>query len=199
MKLTRFYVLVGLTHLFIIMIIVSSCNSIQEKQKSSLDSITVVKFNVLDTIPIIKHNDSSSSIIDSFPTHSTNKKLPFIGKRHFETRPGVSGTGTPQLSVEITPKGKVVFHYFQNNTGKEEDDPTKYTVAKYKAGKFKRILKCDFSKIWEGFQRYYIITTNYIYEVDSLGNRIYKNECCSNIRLSDESTKCYCEGELRMP
>jgi len=116
--------------------------------------------------------------------------LPFVGVRDFETRAGVSGTGTPHWSVEIKENRDVVFYYVQVNQG---DDDRPETTGKYEAGKFSKYIKCDF-KEWDDFPRYYEITKDVIYEVDSNHKRLSLPDCCG---LNEyDSTECPCKGEL---
>ncbi|HYD22654.1 MAG TPA: hypothetical protein VEB40_14325 [Flavipsychrobacter sp.] len=114
------------------------------------------------------------------------KKLPFIGKRYFETRPGVSGTGTPHKKVEIKENGEVIFSFSQIN----QADKTE-TTGKYHAGQFKKIVKCVFEE-WDNDTSYYEITKDKIYETDSAGNRLMLDECCG---LSADVPVCSCEDE----
>ncbi|MBN8672358.1 MAG: hypothetical protein J0L80_16860 [Chitinophagales bacterium] len=72
---------------------------------------------------------------------SVIEKLPFVGTRGFETRKGISGTGTPHRQVEIKADGSVVFSFEQINQA-EENVVVKGT---YNAGMFKKIVKCVFA------------------------------------------------------
>ncbi|RYE53057.1 MAG: hypothetical protein EOP48_15180, partial [Sphingobacteriales bacterium] len=61
----------------------------------------------LKTSPDLKkHHDSEMQ-------NSKLESIPFIGKRQFETRFGVSGTGTPSRFIEITEDGNVFFSFNQ--------------------------------------------------------------------------------------
>ncbi len=114
------------------------------------------------------------------------KKLPFIGKKHFETRPGVSGTGTPHWMVEIKSDSTVEFSFVQINQADKNE-----TKGTYNAGKFRGIMKSVF-KEWYNETRHYKISADKIYEVDSNGNVLKLPECCSLLEEGD----CRCEGEL---
>ncbi len=113
---------------------------------------------------------------------------PFVGRRSFETRPAISGTGTPHRVVEINENGDVFFEYGQQNPQKGTMDGEKYA-----AGKFSRILKCEFLKLDE--VRYYIIGHTAIVEVDETGKRIKDANCCFN-KDFDQETECGCQGDL---
>jgi hypothetical protein len=126
--------------------------------------------------------DSSNEYQSSL---SEQKKLPFIGKRSFETRPGISGTGTPHRQVEIKNNGDVEFSFEQEN----QADKTVINGV-YNAGKFKAIMRCVF-KEWFNEISYYKITPDTIYEVDSNGYLLKLKECCSLLEEGD----CPCESE----
>lgn len=118
---------------------------------------------------------------DSYSTAT----VPFVGKRNFETRPGVSGTGTPHRQVEITKDGTVTFSFEQEN----QADKT-ITTGVYKAGKFSYFIKCVFSE-WDDEVRFYRILPDKIYEVDSNGALLFLEECCG---LLDDGN-CPCKSE----
>ncbi len=120
------------------------------------------------------------------------KGLPFVGKRIFETRPAVTGTGTPHRFVEILANGDVFFEYGQQNPG----TGTTMDGERYYAGKFTRVLKCVFGKLDD--TRYYIVGKAAIVEVDESGNRLSSEDCCGNGNV-DMVTKCPCEGSLYDP
>jgi hypothetical protein len=69
--------------------------------------------------------------------------LPFIGIRHFETRPGVSGNATPSWFVQIQKNRDVIFCYMQVDQG-EESKPI--TTALYYAGKYTKYIWCNFDR-----------------------------------------------------
>ena len=125
----------------------------------------------------------NNSIDDTAP-------LPFIGIRYFETRPGVSGTGTPSWYVQIKNNRDVTFFYVQINQG--SDNKTE-TVGKFYAGKYSKYIWCNFNE-WDNFPRCFEITNNNIYEVDSSFRRLSLQECCG-INDFDSST-CICDGEF---
>lgn len=115
---------------------------------------------------------------------SLTRPLPFVGKRSFETRPGVSGTGTPHRQVEIRRDSIVEFSFEQENQADE-------TITKgfYIAGKFTDVIKCVF-KEWDDEVRFYRIMPDKIYEVDSNGVKLKLDECCDQLELG-----CPCESE----
>lgn len=113
---------------------------------------------------------------------------PFVGRRTFETRPAITGTGTPHRVVEINEKGEVFFEYGQQNPQKGTMDGEKYA-----AGKFARVVKCEFLKLDE--VRYYIIGHTAIVEVDENGKRVKDADCCFN-KDFDQETECACQGDL---
>jgi len=134
---------------------------------------------------------NSSATLDSDGKVSSaddTVKLPFIGIRQFETREGVSGTGTPGWAVQIKSNRDVIFSFLQIDQG---DDTRPETTGKYYAGKFKKYIKCNFDE-WDDFPRYYEITKDFIYEVDSMHKRLYLPECCDDLW----DTSCPCKGEL---
>lgn len=120
------------------------------------------------------------------PTTNVTEKLPFVGIRSFETRKGISGTGTPHRQVEIREDGTVVFSFEQINQAEENN----IIKGAYNAGPFKKIMKCVFAE-WDNEIRYYEITTNMIYETDKSGTRLNLEDCCE-----DGEGTCLCEGEL---
>ncbi len=115
--------------------------------------------------------------------------LPFVGKRGFETRAGVSGTGTPHRSVEIRKNGDVYFFFEQEN----QADNT-ITKERYYAGKFKRYMKCYFKKL-DNERTCYEFTKDTIYEVDEHNGRIKSNDCCNNDNVDDKN-EFTCKGEF---
>lgn len=112
--------------------------------------------------------------------------LPFTGTRDFETRPGVSGKGTPHRQVTITEEGYVVFSFEQEN----QADKT-LTSESYHAGPYADILKCVF-KEWDNEVRFYRITSGMICEVDSNGRQLKHFDCCDAPVIND----CDCKSEL---
>ena len=116
-------------------------------------------------------------------------KLPFIGLREYETRPGSSGTGTPHRYIEIKNNGDVIFLFEQEN---QSDNAV--TKEKYNAGKYKQFMKCIFTKL-DNSITYYEINDSLIYEVDAHGQRLKGDDCC---HLGDETNNggCTCVGEL---
>jgi len=120
----------------------------------------------------------------SMQSKSTN--VPFIGIRHFETRAGVSGTGTPHYTVEIKENKDVIFRFEQINQG----DKNLVATDSFYAGKFSKYIYCKLD--WDNFPRYYEITPKYIYEVDSNHRRLSLPECC----IDGRNNSCPCYGEL---
>jgi hypothetical protein len=116
--------------------------------------------------------------------------LPFIGKKAFETRPGVSGTGTPHRYIEIDSSGNIYFSFEQVNQANGD-----ITSGKYYAGKFKKYVKCIF-KEWDNEIRYYEIGRDSIYEVDKNNIRLTNEDCCNSDNL-DLNDKCPCESDLQ--
>lgn len=111
--------------------------------------------------------------------------VPFTGKRYFETRPGVSGTGTPHRQVEITKEGTVTFSFVQEN----QADKT-ITTGFYNAGKYSHIVRCVFNE-WDDDVRFYKILPDKIYEVDNNGALLILDECCGQLKDGN----CPCESE----
>jgi|GEM_PF-346630 len=117
---------------------------------------------------------------------SKSTDVPFIGIRHFETRAGVSGTGTPHYTVEIKENKDVIFRFEQINQG----DKSLVTTDSFYAGKFSKYIYCKLD--WDDFPRYYEITQKYIYEVDSNHKKLSLPECC----IDGSNNPCPCFGEL---
>ena len=116
--------------------------------------------------------------------------MPFVGIRHFETRKGVSGNGTPYWVVQIKNNRDVVFYYEEID---HESDGDSLIAEKYYAGKYQKYMKCDFKQC-DDFPRYFAITKDSIYEVNANCNRLYLSDCCD---WGDNSySKCPCEGDL---
>lgn len=113
--------------------------------------------------------------------------LPFIGKRSFETRFGVSGSGTPTRFIEIDKNGDVFFSFLQPIIDSDS------TISEsFYAGKFRPFLKCEFKKLDE--IRYYKITNKMIYEVDRNKKLLKSDECCHSYNI-EMGNKCPCESE----
>lgn len=135
------------------------------------------------------NNSTKDNLNDSNKRYNSSlteqKPYPFIGKRFFETRPGVSGTGTPHRQVEIKNNGVVEFSFEQENQADKI-----ITKGFYNAGKFTNVMKCVF-KEWGDEIRFYKIMPNKIYEVDSNGTILKLDDCCSQPAMKD----CPCESE----
>lgn len=185
----------------IVLMFLESCaneNSVEQVNQSDRS------LNTDSTVLNIIHN-YEIPYEDSFPvTFQYVDSLPFVGIRRFETRRGCEGNSTPNWYVEIKKNRDVNFYYTQGF--KLPDGGELNGQEKYKAGKFRKILKVDFQYFVENivpkdFPRYFVITPNYIYEVDSLGHQIFADFCCGFIpdSLNYKTTVCYCEGELRVP
>jgi hypothetical protein len=144
--------------------------------------------------PVLSADEAANSDASAAntATQPAPKGVPFVGKRIFETRPAVTGTGTPHRFVEILANGDVFFQYGQQNAG------TGMTMSgeRYYAGKYRRVLKCVFEKL--GDTRYYIIGKTAIVEVDEQGHRLNSEDCCPNEKV-DMVTECPCEGNLFDP
>lgn len=124
------------------------------------------------------------TVIADQPVQPGKQQLPFIGTRYFETRPGVSGTGTPHRKLEIKAGGTVEFSFIQINQADETE-----TRGTYNAGPFMKIMKCVFTE-WDNETRFYEITVDKIYETDSNGVHLTSEECCPDLE-----PKCPCESE----
>lgn len=142
---------------------------------------------IICLIAILFVSACSSISNDEETSSDSNSYLPFIGKRSFETRPAISGKATPHIEIEITEEGNVIFYFGQINMADKTE-----TTGIYKAGPFRKVLKCIF-KEWDNETRYYEVFSDKIYEVDSAGTRIYSNDCC---RLVSNMPECPCESEL---
>jgi len=136
--------------------------------------------------------NDQTAVEEKLPNNYTTEreKLPFVGKRNFETRKGVSGTGTPQRLVEIKENGEVEFSFLQVNQADKAE-----IKGFYRAGPFKKIMKCVF-KEWYTETSFYEITADKIYETDSSGNRLRSDECCGFL---DTAGACACESEYYEP
>ena len=183
---------------FAICVLITSCG-VQEnshrKENPTNSSVTISKDSV-DSHR--KENSTNSSVtISKDSVVASTTELPFIGIKHFETRHGVSGTGTPYRSVEIRKNGDVFFSFIQENQGdKELREDGSYsgtiTEERYYAGKFKPIMKCFFKK-WDNETMYFEITKDTIYQVDTNNKRLANEECC-NTNNFDLKDKCPCES-----
>ena len=154
--------------LSLLVVIFCGCSNISDSNKSNHQS-------TLNTEVI------NNSIDDTAP-------LPFIGIRHFETRPGVSGNATPSWFVQIQKNRDVTFCYMQVDQG-EESKPI--TTALYYAGKYTKYIWCNFDQ--DNFPRRFQITDKIIYEVDSSCQQLSLPECCG---FDEDDNTCNCDGEL---
>ena len=142
----------------------------------------------------LKYNDTASTnSIDTTKRISNLEpeqrlELPFIGKKEFETRLGISGTGTPSRYIEIAQNGDVHFGFVQENRASG-----KVTEERYFAGKFKTYMKCFFKKR-DNEVTYYKITKEKIYEVDKNNKILTNEECCTSSSNLDD--KCPCESKF---
>jgi len=125
-----------------------------------------------------------------FQNPNDTLQLPFVGIKDFETREGIAGNSTPYWVVEIK-KNRDVYFYF-GMIIHQEDGNTKDSLGIYYAGKFKKYIKCDFEQM-DNFPRYYEISRDTIYEVDTIGNQLYSTDCCKEIN----DNPCPCKSELR--
>lgn len=116
---------------------------------------------------------------------------PFVGRRVFETRPAVTGTGTPHRYIDITPEGEVFFGY-----GLQNPKAGTMTGERVAAGKFRRVMKCVFKEL--GDTRYYVVGKSTIVELDASGNAFRSPDCCGNDQI-DLETECPCQGKLFDP
>lgn len=143
----------------------------------------------------LKTNESVKSKINLVDTSNrivnitTEQKiyLPFIGKKGFETQPGMSGSGTPSRYIEILENGDVYFGFIQENQADGS-----ITKEKYYAGKYKLQMKCFFKK-WNNEVTYYRVTKEKIYEVDKNNKQLKGTECCS-LSNSDSNDNCPCQS-----
>lgn len=170
--------------LFFILLPITGCrNSVKKESKQ----IKVEGFNVIDSNQI-KCNIDFDSIKS---TINSKSDLPFIGERTFRTRAGENGKSQPILYIKIKQNRDVYFYYEQTNFG-DDNHPT--IKSKYYSGKFKQVLKCDFSDVWEGLTRYYVVTKEKIYETDKNGMLLRLEDCCGIFAETPDSI-CDCVGE----
>jgi hypothetical protein len=127
------------------------------------------------------HSDAKSTI--------SQIDLPFIGKKQFETRPAISGTGTPQRYVEINRNGDVYFSFEQVNQADGE-----ITTENYYAGKYAKCVKSVFKKL-DNETRHYEITEDAIFEVDENCSRLSNEDCCNSDDY-DGQKSCPCQSSL---
>ncbi len=116
-------------------------------------------------------------------------KLPFIGKKSFDTRPAFSGIGTPHRYIEIDNKGDVYFSFEQENQADGN-----VTNEKYYSGKFKNNVVSIFKKL-DNETIYYTVTKDSIYEIDANNRPVYSQDCCSPDNLSN-TQECPCKSAL---
>lgn len=136
------------------------------------------------------HQKSLTNNTTTILENSTKEQqldLPFIGEKGFETRPGISGSGTPHRYIEIKENGDVYFGFEQEN----QADGT-VTKEKYYAGKYKTYMKCFFKK-WGNELTYYKITKEKISEVNKNNKILTGQECCSDYNSNKE---CPCEDKF---
>ena len=120
---------------------------------------------------------------------SKELSLPFVGKRWFDMRPGLSGTGTPHKFVEIMRNGDVYFSFEQEN----QADKT-LTTERYSAGKYTRYMKCVFKKM-DNEITFYELITDAIYEVDENKKRLKSVECCDGSNIANKN-ECVCKSKF---
>lgn len=130
--------------------------------------------------------NSSLLVSDTTKVSRQHKELPFIGKKMFETRPGVSGTGTPQYYIEILENGDTFFSFGQHDMSNNSE-----IAERYYAGKFTPYIKSIFKKL-DNEVRYYYVTRDTIYEVDENHKRLISEECCN---IDQTETECPCQSE----
>jgi len=134
-----------------------------------------------------KHDSNRTEVPNS--KEVIDNKLPFIGKRMFETREAISGTGTPHRYIEILESGDVYFSFEQENQANGS-----VTSEKYAAGKFSKYMKSVFKKL-DNETRFYEIDTSVIYEVDSNRIRLKSEDCCNSTNF-ELGSQCPCLGEF---
>lgn len=139
----------------IVLMFLESCaneNSVEQINQSDRS------LNTDSTVLNIIHN-YEIPYEDSFPvTFQYVDSLPFVGIRRFETRSRDEGNSTPNWYVEIKKNRDVNFYYTQGF--KLPDGGELNGKEKYKAGKFRKILKVDFQYFVENivpkdFPRYF--------------------------------------------
>jgi hypothetical protein len=113
-----------------------------------------------------------------------NSMLPFVGRKYFETRQGIAGTGTPAFTVNIDSNSNVYFTLLQISA---DDHVTEFSDT-FQAGNYRHINFCNLA--WEGFPRWYILKTDSIIEVDSIGNRLFLNEYCGLANINQKPCNC---------
>jgi len=82
--------------------------------KVAIAYLLLISCNNVSKEEIVRNKDSAV-VNTSKRTEISDQQLPFVGKKQFETRPGISGTGTPHKYVEIMENGDVFFGYEQEN------------------------------------------------------------------------------------
>ncbi|MCO5230679.1 MAG: hypothetical protein M9958_05945 [Chitinophagales bacterium] len=175
--------------IFIITIIaqLASCgqNADIENIAEATEPVAVVERNVVteEVIPVpepIKEESPQSKV------EEPKLDLPFVGKKEFETMPGISGRGTPQKYIEIMNNGDVYFGFVQENQADNS-----ITKERYYSGKFTTYMKSVFKK-WGNEVNYYKITKDKIYEVDKNNKQLTGMECCRYYDNVDLEEECLC-------
>ncbi len=180
----------------------SSCNSSNKKEqelalkeKELLLREQAINNIKKDTVVIKDTTNNKISNENSKVNSTENLNLPFVGIKNFETRHGVSGTGTPQKHIEIKENGDVFFGFEQYNQAYEASEREKHaTKEKYYAGKYQTILKCVFKK-WDNEVSYYKVTKDKIYQVKPNGDLLRSEDCCTYSNI-DLGSKCPCIGDF---
>ncbi len=179
--------------LLAVSIFLLSCGHIDAKQKEFAlkEKELSLKYRESAHLQIVR-TDTSKQNANLEPEQKLD--LPFIGTKGFETRPGTSGTGTPQRYIEIKNNGDVYFGFEQYNQSYEVSERKNHvTRDRYYAGKYKLFMKCIFKK-WGNEVTYYKITKEKISEVNKNNKILTGQDCCSEFN-SDK--KCLCEDNFK--
>ena len=128
--------------LLTISLIIMSCGQTDTKQKEL--ELKERELALKEKELLLKQSDTVTSRIkatdtaikSATPIQEEKLDLPFIGKKDFETMPGISGSGTPHRYIEIMQNGDVFFGFIQENQADRS-----VTKERYFAGKFTTYMK----------------------------------------------------------
>jgi len=124
-------------------------------------------------------------------TTSVDIKLPFVGKKFYDTHPALSGSGTPRYFVEIKENGDVYFGYDAPNMNGAD------IHKQLNVGKFKPLMECKNEEFAIG--RFFKITSSLISVTDKKGEMIFSPDCCGiddpEPSMEGDTVLCPCDSE----
>lgn len=122
---------------------------------------------------------------------SVDIKLPFVGKKFYDTHPALSGSGTPRYFVDIKENGDVYFGYDAPNMNGADLHEEVF------AGKYKPVMECKKADYATG--QFLSITKNMISITDKKGEMIFSPDCCGiddpEPSMEGDTVLCPCDSE----